>query len=422
MGFTARRLFKLLVLVGTPLLGGVYAYQFMGQDSDGQKLVPFKTFQAPETLVRTSDNPQGEPVRFVPEAPVTLVNFWATWCPPCVEEFPAMVELQRLLKDKGFKVVFISIDDDYAKVEKFLSENVIDIPGEQLFWDPTQEAAAAWGSDKFPESYVLRRDGWVVEKIIGQQAWTRPSVIEYFEALGTKYNSLTRLNPKSFLNKLSLVSVAHAQSSTVINEKDRKTLENLRKNVEIAGRNLRNAEAALKTEQRSVSEQQSIVKRKEQDVAQARKELQNFESKLAELQALKQRYETSVRVEKKEKENVESQIKSSREELASLEKQVVNLKDKLAQLQKTLNTRREGVQTSEEALSSTESELKSFVRQKDGAQRALQNERSEQTKSERVLKERQGSVTKLESKIAELNKALDDQKKKLIEAEKIINE
>lgn len=414
------RFFKLLVLVGTPLLGGVYAYQFMSSSSESQKVIPFQTFKYPKTFVRSGLTPTGEPVEFKPTAEITLVNFWATWCPPCVEEFPAMVELQRQLKDKGFKVVFVSIDDDWKKVESFLAENVIDISLEQMFWDPTQEAASLWGSDKFPESYVLRKDGWVVEKIIGQQAWTRPSVIEYFESLASKSKTLAM----SFVGRAGdlVFAQAQAQSGTLVHEKDRKTLESLRKNVEVADKNLRTAEAALKTETRSVSEQQEIVKRRTQDVEEAKKELETFESKLSELKLLKQKYETSLRVEKSEKTNVEDQIKSSREELASLEKRIESLKDKLAQLQKTLNTRREGVQTSEEALSSAESEISSFLKKKEGASKVLESNRNQQRSAQSLLRERQSAVSKLESKIAELATILSNQKKKLEEAEKIINE
>ncbi|HVJ64707.1 MAG TPA: redoxin family protein [Bdellovibrionota bacterium] len=411
--------------MGTPLLGGLYAYQFTAQDSESQKVVPFKTFKAPLTKVKSAPAPLGESVEFHPQAPVTLVNFWATWCPPCVEEFPAMVELQRQLKDQGFRVVFISIDDDWAKVEKFLAENVIEIPAEQLFWDPTHEAAAAWGSEKFPESYVVRADGWVVEKIIGQQAWTRPSVVEYFQGLGQRYARSTHPVRDAVASVMSfdwLVNSAHAQAGTVINEKDRRTLETLRKNVETADKNLRGAEAALKTEQRSVTEQESIVKRRAEDVSEANEELSNFEKKLSELRTLKQKYETSLRVENQEKSNVENQIKSSRDELVSLEKQVVNLKDKLAQLQKTLNTRREGVETSQEALTSANSELDSFERKRDGANKVVDNQKREQKKAQDLLRERESSVSKLKSKVAELEKSLSDQKKKLVEAEKIINE
>lgn len=416
MGFTPLRLIKLLTLLAIPLLGGLYAYQFMGQDSATQKLVPFKTFLFPKSTVRTAHNPQGDGVEFKTVAPVTLVNFWATWCPPCVEEFPAMVELQRQLKDKGVQVVFISIDEDWAKVETFLQDNVIDISREQLFWDPTREVAASWGSDKFPESYVVRRDGWVVEKIIGQQAWTRPSVLEYFAGLGEKFSGVASFGQKH------LWPVAYAQNRSVIHEKDRRTLETLRKNVEIADKNLRGAEAAVKTEARSVSEQESIVKRREQDVADAKKELDNFEAKLAELQNLKQKYDTSLKVEKKERENVEAQIKSTRDELSSLEKRLENLKDKLSQLQKTLGTRREGVTTSEEALGSANSELESFARKRNGASKVVESQRSELRKAEGILRERQRNLSKMESKIADLKAALSDQKNKLEAAEKIINE
>lgn len=98
-----------------------------------------------------------------------------------------MIELQRLLEEKGVEILFVSVDEDWAKVQPFLAQNRIDLAPGRLFWDPGAKASKAWGSEKFPETYVVRRDGWVVEKIIGAQQWTRPVVVTYFEELGKKF-------------------------------------------------------------------------------------------------------------------------------------------------------------------------------------------------------------------------------------------
>jgi thiol-disulfide isomerase/thioredoxin len=123
------------------------------------------------------------------EAPITLVNFWATWCPPCVEEFPAMLELQRRLEGK-VDIVFVSIDEKWENVDAFFRKHGLEVAEGRLFWDPKRALAGAWGSEKFPESYVVRRDGWVVERIVGLQQWTRPAVISYFEDLAERFQGL----------------------------------------------------------------------------------------------------------------------------------------------------------------------------------------------------------------------------------------
>jgi len=182
---------KLAVLLLTPVLGGLYAYQFTGQARE--EVVPYKPFKPTQWRVYVGEVGEGidalESLELPLEAPITLVNFWATWCPPCVEEFPAMLELQRRLEGK-VNVVFVSVDEKWENVDAFFKKHGLEVADGRLFWDPKRELATGWGSDKFPESYVLRRDGWAVERIVGLQQWTRPAVIEYFERLAEDYKGL----------------------------------------------------------------------------------------------------------------------------------------------------------------------------------------------------------------------------------------
>lgn len=180
------RAIKIFVLFGIPLLGVLYAYQFTGQSRE--ELIPFQTFKSPHVELMDPLSGLNRPrIELKFKDPVTVVNFWATWCPPCVEEFPAMIELQRQLEGQGVRLIFISVDDDWRKVEKFSNELGVPLKEGHFYWDPERKAAIAWGSSKFPETYVVRRDGWVLEKIIGLQQWTRPAVIEYFLDLKKRY-------------------------------------------------------------------------------------------------------------------------------------------------------------------------------------------------------------------------------------------
>jgi hypothetical protein len=81
----------------------------------------------------------------------------------------------------------VSIDEDWSKVDRFLEANVVDIPANRLFLDAKREVASRWGSEKFPETYVVSPQGWKVEKIVGFQDWTRPAVYSYFEKLAEKF-------------------------------------------------------------------------------------------------------------------------------------------------------------------------------------------------------------------------------------------
>lgn len=176
---------KLIVLLAVPALGALYAYQFTNQARE--LITPFKPVQLPAGPVKGYD---GEWSRIKLSEPVTLVNFWATWCPPCVEEFPAMLELQRRLGEEGLEILFVSVDENWEDVEGFFATHGLEVPPERLFWDPERLLAEKWGAEKFPESFVLRQDFWAVEKIIGLQQWTSPGVVKYFSDLTTKFGEM----------------------------------------------------------------------------------------------------------------------------------------------------------------------------------------------------------------------------------------
>jgi thiol-disulfide isomerase/thioredoxin len=185
---TTLRFSKLAVMLLIPLLGFLYAYQFTGQSRE--IVVPFKPFLAPTEFVRSPGGNVASSKLEKVDAKLMVVNFWATWCPPCVEEFPAMLELQRLLEPHGVEIIFVSIDERWEDVEAFQKLHNVQVKAGNLVWDPERKVATAWGSERFPETYVVRPDGWVVERIVGAQQWTRPVVLGYFEDLAKKFAGL----------------------------------------------------------------------------------------------------------------------------------------------------------------------------------------------------------------------------------------
>jgi thiol-disulfide isomerase/thioredoxin len=104
-------------------------------------------------------------------APVTLVHFWATWCPPCIEETPA---LDRLVRDFGgdrnFAVLRVAVADSSSRVEAFVGAGA---PG--VLYDPQWEVAHRYGTDQLPETYLVV-GGRIVEKFIGEVNWDDPAV------------------------------------------------------------------------------------------------------------------------------------------------------------------------------------------------------------------------------------------------------
>jgi cytochrome c biogenesis protein CcmG, thiol:disulfide interchange protein DsbE len=111
---------------------------------------------------------------------VVVLNFWATWCPPCVEETPSLVRMQARLKDKGVVVLAVSIDADDAAYHKFLKEYGVNMVTVR---DEAQKASSLYGTFGWPESYVIDRNGVIRRKFIGPVNWTSPEVTDYLSKL-----------------------------------------------------------------------------------------------------------------------------------------------------------------------------------------------------------------------------------------------
>jgi cytochrome c biogenesis protein CcmG/thiol:disulfide interchange protein DsbE len=113
---------------------------------------------------------------------VVLLNFWATWCQPCVEEAPSLNLLQRRIAPLGGTVlgVNVGIDDGQDTYVKFLSDYKIDFP---TYFDATKKLAASYGTTAYPETYVIDRKGRLDRKIVGPQDWTSPEMMAYLDSL-----------------------------------------------------------------------------------------------------------------------------------------------------------------------------------------------------------------------------------------------
>ena len=107
---------------------------------------------------------------------VVVLNFWATWCPPCVEEMPSLVEMQRRMKAKGITVLAVSVDVDQGAYLQFLKEHNVNL---LTVRDPGQKSNALYGTFRFPETYVIDRNGVMRRKFVGGVDWTAPDITEF---------------------------------------------------------------------------------------------------------------------------------------------------------------------------------------------------------------------------------------------------
>lgn len=111
---------------------------------------------------------------------VVVLNFWATWCPPCIEETPSLIKMQSRMKDKGVVVLAVSIDVDDAAYHKFLKDYGVNMVTVR---DDAQKAASLYGTHGWPESYVIDRSGVIRRKFIGPVEWNSPEVTEFLNRL-----------------------------------------------------------------------------------------------------------------------------------------------------------------------------------------------------------------------------------------------
>jgi cytochrome c biogenesis protein CcmG, thiol:disulfide interchange protein DsbE len=111
---------------------------------------------------------------------VVVLNFWATWCPPCVEEMPSLVEMQRRMKAKSITVVAVSVDVDENAYKQFLKDHNVNL---LTVRDPNQKSSGLYGTFKFPETYVIDRNGVMRRKFIGAVDWTEPNITEFLGKL-----------------------------------------------------------------------------------------------------------------------------------------------------------------------------------------------------------------------------------------------
>ncbi len=108
-----------------------------------------------------------------------LLNFWATWCPPCVQEMPDLVALQQRMGDK-MVVLAVSMDVDEGAYKSFTQKRM---PGILTVRDPDHKSSALYGTFAYPETFLIDKDGKIQRKFIGAVEWTSPEMIEYFKKL-----------------------------------------------------------------------------------------------------------------------------------------------------------------------------------------------------------------------------------------------
>ena len=111
---------------------------------------------------------------------VVMVNFWGTWCPPCVEELPALARLAATLQDRPFVMLGVTVKEEPADVRRFLERTPVAFP---TLLDPDGREFQRWRVQVFPTTFLIGADGRVHEEMVGPRNWDDPYFRGFVEAL-----------------------------------------------------------------------------------------------------------------------------------------------------------------------------------------------------------------------------------------------
>jgi peroxiredoxin len=115
------------------------------------------------------------------EGKLAIIHFWATWCPPCVEEIPALSRFWERYRGRNDVALYaISVDKDWKTIDAFTAKNPNSLP---LFIDPSAATAKRFGTIQYPETYIVNPKGRVLERIPGAVSWDDPEVVKRIEQL-----------------------------------------------------------------------------------------------------------------------------------------------------------------------------------------------------------------------------------------------
>ena len=173
-------LLGLLIIVALILL--VLRFQKMGnpqQEINFNQLKPKEGYLAPKfTLRNLRGNLEGLDDH---AGKVIVVNFWATWCAPCVKEMPSFETLYRRFRSQGLTVLAVSLDKDRsAKVQEFVDKYKLSFP---VLLDTEGVAEKLYPSFTIPFTYVIDKQGRVVARIDGAKDWESPETFKAIEYL-----------------------------------------------------------------------------------------------------------------------------------------------------------------------------------------------------------------------------------------------
>jgi len=134
--------------------------------------------QVPNFTLRKDDGQVASLLDF--RGKIVVLNFWASWCGPCVDEVPSLKQFAERYADKGVSIIGVSLDEDPQAYKEFLVKYQINFLNLR---NPSHSVSEMYGTFKLPETYIISRDGHLLNKIIGPTDWASPQMLSYIDSL-----------------------------------------------------------------------------------------------------------------------------------------------------------------------------------------------------------------------------------------------
>jgi thiol-disulfide isomerase/thioredoxin len=111
---------------------------------------------------------------------VVLVNFWASWCPPCIHEMPVLERLKQKLHEQPFEILAVNVGEPKYRVWKFAKLISFGLP---VLLDTQKDTFELWGGSVLPTSFLLDNKGRIRYRVQGDLEWDSEKVVSLIEAL-----------------------------------------------------------------------------------------------------------------------------------------------------------------------------------------------------------------------------------------------
>ena len=132
---------------------------------------------APVFSIKTDEGQTITPADF--GGKILVLNFWATWCSPCIQELPSLDAFQKRFKSSGVVVVGVSVDKNQGKYRQFLDRIHVAF---ETARDPEWNLGAEYGTFQIPETYVIK-NGRIMRKVVGAEDWTSEDLTQFVQGL-----------------------------------------------------------------------------------------------------------------------------------------------------------------------------------------------------------------------------------------------